>query len=69
MNEIWLQIDTYDEFNNCEIIEFSVSQNWLQKYLGKQNIKNFLQEYTSDESTEIYALAQLQNAIINEQHQ
>lgn len=64
-NTIWLQIDTYNENNECETIEFEVTKDWLKKHIDN-SLGEFLDEYTSEESEQIYGLAILENALINE---
>lgn len=60
---VTLSLATYDDKNNPIIIEFSISSSWLQEHIDS-SIEEFLNEYTSEESEEIYALAILDNAII-----
>lgn len=64
----WLQIDTYDNNDNCIIKEFEVPKWWLKKQIEEEykTVENFLNEYTSDESGELYALAQLNDVILCE---
>jgi len=65
MKTITLQVDTYDKNDNCTVIFFEVPKDWLVSYLNDQDLKEFLDEYTSDESSEIYSIALLQNKIIS----
>lgn len=60
---ITLLLETYDDKNNFVNIEFSVSSSWLEKYVDS-SIENFLNDYTSEESENIYAHAILDKAII-----
>lgn len=69
-NETWLQIDVYDIQGNCTIKEFKVPNDWLLNQVKEEfdTIENFLNEYTSEESNEIYCCASLENMIICENH-
>ena len=58
-----LLLETYDDKNNFVNIEFSVSSFWLEKHIDS-SIENFLNDYTSEESENIYAHAILDKAII-----
>lgn len=58
-----LLVEVYDDKNNFTIIDFSVPSSWLEKYIDS-SIENFLNDYTSEESENIYAHAILDNAII-----
>lgn len=59
-----LLLETYDDKNNFVNIEFSVPSSWLEKYIDS-SIENFLNDYTSEESENIYAHAILDKAIID----
>lgn len=51
------------------IREFVVLAKWLMDYLDTENpddLENFLSEYTSNESSEIYLWALLDGAIISD---
>lgn len=58
-----LLLETYDDKNNFINIEFSVPSSWLEKYIDSST-EDFLNDYTSEESENIYAHAILDNAII-----
>ena len=58
-----LLLETYDNKNNFVNIEFSVPSSWFEKYIDS-SIEEFLNDYTSEESEDIYAHAILDNAII-----
>lgn len=60
---ITLSLETYDDKNNFVNIEFSISSSWLEKYVDS-SIEDFLNDYTSEESENIYAHAILDKAII-----
>lgn len=60
---VTLLLETYDDKNNFVNIEFSVPSSWLEKHVDS-SIKDFLNDYTSEESENIYAYAILDNAII-----
>lgn len=62
---IWLQVNKYDDLDNCTMIQFEVSKEWLQRHI-EQLLEEFLDEYTSDESSLIYDIAELEDAILNE---
>lgn len=58
-----LLLETYDDKNNFVVIEFSVPSSWLEKY-SDSSIEDFLNDYTSEESENIYAHAILDKVII-----
>lgn len=58
-----LVLETYDDKNNFVVIDFSVPSSWLEKYIDSST-EDFLNDYTSEESENIYAHAILDNAII-----
>ena len=60
---VTLLLETYDDKNNFINIEFSVPSSWLEKYIDSST-EDFLNDYTSEESENIYAHAILDNAII-----
>lgn len=65
---VWLQIDTYDNDNNCIIKQFEIPKWWLLNQVKEEykTVENFLNEYTSDESNDIYCNALLENMILCE---
>ncbi len=60
---VTLLLETYDDKNNFINIEFSVPSSWLEKHIDSST-EDFLNDYTSEESENIYAHAILDNAII-----
>lgn len=60
---VTLLLETYDDKNNFINIDFSVPSSWLEKHIDS-SIEDFLNDYTSEESENIYAHAILDNAII-----
>ena len=61
---IWLNISTEDEAGIREF-SFAVKRDFLMDYLGEdESLDDFLHEYTSDESTGIYAIASLNHAVL-----
>lgn len=60
---VTLLLETYDDKNNFAVISFSVASSWLEKQINS-SIEDFLNDYTSEESENIYAHAILDNAII-----
>lgn len=66
-----LQIAEYDDKENCTMHFFKVKNDWLNKQvkdMGFSSIEKFMDEYTSEESREIYSLAILENMIIDENY-
>ena len=66
-----LQIAEYDNEENCIMHFFKIKNNWLNKQIrdmGYSSIEKFIEEYTSQESSEIYSHALLENAIIDENY-
>lgn len=66
-----LQIVEYDDKENCTIHFFKVKNDWLDKQIknmGFSSIEKFIDEYTSEESSEIYSQAVLENIIIEENY-
>ena len=66
-----LQIAEYDDRENCTMHFFKVKNDWLNKQvknMGFSSIEKFMDEYTSEESSEIYSQALLENVIINESY-
>lgn len=61
---IWLQLDRYID-DLCIITEFQIPTDWLVNNI-EITLDEFLNEYTSDESGELYALAQLDNVVLCE---
>ena len=50
---------------------FKVKNDWLNKQvknMGFSSIEKFMDEYTSEESSEIYSQALLENVIIDESY-
>ena len=62
----WLQFCSYSESEVCGITDFEVETAWLKSVIN-QPLEEFLDTYTSDESTPIYELALLKEKILNEQ--
>ena len=65
MNTVWLQFSEYDENNNCIVVDFEVSKEWLENRL-EESLEDFLNEYTSDDSIPLYELAMLSGKILSE---
>lgn len=58
-----LVLETYDDKNNFITIDFSVPGSWLEPHIDS-SIEDFLNDYTSEESENIYAHAILDKTII-----
>ena len=66
-----LQIAEYDNEEKCKMHFFKVKNDWLNKQvknMGFSSIEKFMDEYTSEESSEIYSQALLGNVIIDESY-
>lgn len=69
MKNIELQIAEYDNKDNCRMHYFKIKESWLKeaiKKIGFSTIEEFMEIYTSDESSSIYDMALLENEIIEE---
>ena len=71
MNELTeLIIEEYDKNDNSRIRYFSVPTKWLEEkvlpdyFFG--SVRQFLDEYTSEESNDVYCRALLENKVFNE---
>lgn len=59
----------YDESDQLvETVEFDVLTDWLKNYLGDQDVQEFIDECTSDETSDMYAQAVLEEQILREIH-
>lgn len=65
---VWLQIDTSDSNDNCIVKQFKVPEWWLQNQVKEdyESVENFLDEYISDESNDIYCNALLEDMVLLE---
>lgn len=80
MKLIELQIAEYDDKGNCTMHYFKVTEEWLDMYLANKfltdagcdmmygSIEDFMDEYTSTESREVYAQAVLENEVREESY-
>lgn len=60
MATITIRINMYDDSDNFNEFAFGVDSKWLDTVViefGYENIEEFLNEYTSDESNELYDMA------------
>lgn len=61
----WLQVEMFrDEWNGYAQYEYEVPINWLEEHVD--NLDEFIEEYTSDETTGLYETAQRDGVILNE---
>lgn len=61
----WLQVERWnEEINDYAHFEYEVPVDWLSEHVN--NIQEFIEEYTSDETTGLYDEAILDGVIINE---
>lgn len=63
----WLQLDTYED-DVCIVIQFQVPTDWLKGHVEEnyRSLENFLNVYTSDESVDIYKMAQDDEVVLCE---
>lgn len=64
MKTTWLQYAEYDEYDNQTVISFEVPTDWLKEQI-EEPLDEFLEEYTTDDSKQIYDLAVLYGKILN----
>ena len=79
-NLIELCITEYGTDEQCRIHYFKVSKEWLEKYLAEQflgdpdcdmmyaSIEDFMDNYTSEESSKVYDQAVLESEIREEHY-
>ena len=71
MNELTeLIIEEYDKNDNLRIRYFSVPTKWLEEKVIPDYffiiVRQFLEEYTSEESNDVYGRALLEHKVFNE---
>lgn len=71
MNELTeLIIEEYDKNDNLRIRYFSVPTKWLEEKVIPDyffsSVRKFLDEYTSEESNDVYGRALLEHKVFNE---
>ena len=71
MNELTeLIIEEYDNNDNSRIRYFSVPTKWLEEKVLPDylfgSVRQFLDEYTSEESNDVYGRALLEHKVFNE---
>ena len=66
MENVILQIDTYDENKNCKVIFFTVTKEWLRNNISI-SLDDFINTYTSIESDVIYQRAIKERVVIHEE--
>ena len=61
----WLLVEMWnEEIEDYSYLEYEVPIDWLEDNV--YNLKEFIEEYTSDESTGLYEQALLDDVVINE---
>ena len=65
VKEVTLTLSNDAGDNGIRTFTFTVSEEFLQQYLAEEHtVSEFLAKYTSEESSEVYSLATLSNAVI-----
>jgi hypothetical protein len=65
-NATILYMNKEDESGYVTTYQFAVKDDWLVDYIGEDEIADFLEEYTSEDTMELYPSAVLDNAIVED---
>lgn len=63
-NATVLYMNKEDEEGYITTYKFAVKTDWLVDYIGEDEIEDFLEEYTSEDTMELYPSAMIDNAIV-----
>ena len=65
-NATVLYMNKEDEEGYITAYKFVVKTGWLVDYIGEDEIEDFLEEYTSEDTMELYPSAMIDNAIVED---
>lgn len=65
-NATILYMSKEDENGYVTTYQFAVKTDWLINYIGEDEIEDFLEEYTSEDTMELYPSAMIDNALVED---
>lgn len=65
-NATVLYMNKEDEEGYITTYRFAVKADWLVDYIGEDEIEDFLEEYTSEDTMELYPSAIIDNALVED---